>query len=220
MKARRALAALLAAWMAAAGLVPPAAEAAAKRTRSAAAARKKPAAKKPVAKKKTARKKPARRAAARKPARRKPTAAERAAARREAARRRAEEKRRREAARRAEEQRQREALQKAWKPEKGCYQAGAAFTEPRLKDDDPIEVPREARGGSLKAALLLYEAQLDKDGQLRSLRTLRPLPKEHPWPLLHEAVVRSLQGWKWDKTRVAGKSVPVCFPVTLNLDLR
>jgi hypothetical protein len=151
---------------------------------------------------------------------RRPTAAQRAAARREAARRKAEEKRRREAQRREEERRRRAALKQAWQADKGCYQSGAAFNEPRLRTHDPIDVPAAARGGSMKAALLLYEAQLDRDGDLYSLRTLRPLPREHPWPLLHEAVVKSLREWKWDRTKVAGQSIPVCFPVALNLDLR
>jgi hypothetical protein len=154
-------------------------------------------------------------AAARKRARR-PTAAERAAARRRAA----EAKREAERRRAAELERQRQALQEAWQPEKNCYQAGKAFTEPRLKTDDPIEIPKEARGGSLKAALLMYEANVDKDGHLHSLRTLRPLPHDPPWPQLHEAVVKAVKEWRWDKTKVAGKTIPVCFGLTLNLDLR
>ena len=139
----------------------------------------------------------------------KPTAAQRAAARREAARRQA-----------AELERQRKALEKAWQPDKGCYQAGSAFTEPRLKTDEPIDIPRQARGGNMKAALLMYEANVDRDGHLNSLRTLRPLPKEPPWPELHAAVVQAVRDWRWDKTKVAGKTIPVCFPLTLNLDLR
>jgi hypothetical protein len=145
-----------------------------------------------------------------------PTAAQRAAERR-----RREAARREAARRRAEElERQRKALAAAWQQDKGCYQAGTAFTEPRLKDNEPVEVPRAARGGDLKAALLMYEANLDKDGRLRSLRTLRPLPKDPPWPALHDAAVKSLQAWKWERTKVAGKTIPVCFKVTLNLDLR
>jgi hypothetical protein len=140
---------------------------------------------------------------------RKPTAAQRAAARREAARRRAEEL-----------ERQRKALAKVWQADKGCYQAGSAFGEPRLKDDEPIPIPRQARGGTLKAALLMYEAKVDRNGHLNSLRTLRPLPKDPPWPALHEAVVESVRDWRWDRTKVAGKTIPVCFALTLNLDLR
>jgi hypothetical protein len=144
-----------------------------------------------------------------------------------AAQRRAAERRKRAAARRAaarrraaELARQRRALQKVWQPEKGCYQSGSVFTEPGIKDDDPIEVPEDARGGSMKAALLMYEANVDKNGRLHSLRTLRPLPKDPPWPQLHEAVVTSVTGWRWERTKVAGKTIPVCFPLTLNLDLR
>ena len=163
---------------------------------------------------KTVKKKPVKKkTAARKRTTRRPTAAERR-------RQRAEEKRRREAARREAERQQREALKKAWQPDKGCYQAGAAFSEPKLQDDDPIIVPRSARGGALKAALLMYEAHVDKSGHLYSLRTLRPLPREHPYPMLHDAVVSALKGWTWDKTKLAGKTIEVCFPLTLNLDLR
>jgi hypothetical protein len=139
----------------------------------------------------------------------KPTAAQRAAAKREAERRRA-----------AELERQRKALEKAWHADKGCYQAGSVFGEPRLRTDEPIDIPRKARGGDMKAALLMYEAKLDRDGHLNSLRTLRPLPKEPPWPELHAAVVEAVRDWRWDKTKVAGKNIPVCFPLTLNLDLR
>ncbi len=154
--------------------------------------------------------------AARRPARRKPTAAQRAAERR-----RQEQARRDAARRRAEElERQRKALLTAWQPDKGCYQAGAAFQEPRLKDDVPIEIPKQIRGGNIKAALLMYEANVDTNGHLHSLRTLRPLPKEPPWPALHEAVVSALRGWRWEKTKIAGRTVPVCFGLTLNLDLR
>jgi hypothetical protein len=213
---------LLAAWMAVSGLgLPTPAEAAVKR-QTAAAKKKKAPVRKTTVRKKTAKKPTVRRTAVKKkkaPAR-KPTAAQRAAARREAARRKAEEKRRREAARIEAARRQREALQKAWQADKGCYQSGAAFSEPRLKTHDAIDVPSAARGGSMKAALLLYEAQVDRNGDLYSLRTLRPVPKEHPWPLLHDAVVKSLREWKWDRTKVAGKTIPVCFPVTLNIDLR
>jgi hypothetical protein len=179
--------------------------------------------KKAPARRSTAQQRMTARQSARRPARartvarkRRPTAAERAAARRRA------EQARREAARRraAELERERKALQAAWQADKGCYQSGKAFTEPRLKSDDPIEIPKELRGGSIKAALLMYEANVDKDGHLNSLRTLRPLPHESPWPQLHEAVVKSVREWKWDKTRVAGKTIPVCFPLTLNLDLR
>jgi hypothetical protein len=139
----------------------------------------------------------------------KPTAAQRAAAKREAERRQA-----------AELEHQRKALEKAWQPDRGCYEAGTAFTEPRLKTDEPIEIPKQVKGGTLKAALLMYEAQLDKDGHLNALRTLRPLPRESPWPELHAAVVKAVREWKWDKTRMAGKNIPVCFALTLNLDLR
>jgi hypothetical protein len=139
----------------------------------------------------------------------KPTAAQRAAARREAARRQA-----------AELERQRKALARTWQADRGCYAAGSVFGEPRLKDDEPIDIPRQVRGGSMKAALLMYEAKLDKDGHLNSLRTLRPLPKEPPWPVLHAAVVESVRDWRWDRTKVAGKTIPVCFNLTLNLDLR
>ena len=139
----------------------------------------------------------------------KPTAAQRAAARREAARRQA-----------AELERQRQALAKAWQADKGCYEAGSAFGEPRLKTDEPIDVPKRIRGGNMKAALLMYEAKVDKDGHLNSLRTLKPLPKDPPWPELHAAVVEAVREWRWDKTKVAGKTIPVCFPLTLNLDLR
>lgn len=218
MKLRRALGYLLAAVMAASTVsVPLDAESAVRRT-----TKKKSVAKKSSTRQRTSarrpatRKKPtARRTASRKRTRR-PTAAQRAAERRR------REAARREAARRraAELERQRKALQKAWQDDKGCYQSGTVFTEPRLKDDDPIEVPKDARGGSMKAALLMYEANVDKNGRLHSLRTLRPLPKEPPWPQLHDAVVSSVSGWKWEKTKVAGKTIPVCFPLTLNLDLR
>jgi hypothetical protein len=158
----------------------------------------------------TKKKAPARRTVASKKAKpKRPTAAQRAAARREAARRRA-----------AELERQRQALAKAWQADKGCYAAGSAFTEPRLRTDEPIDVPKRFRGGSMKAALMMYEAKLDRDGRLNSLRTLRPLPRESPWPELHAAVVEAVREWKWDKTKVAGKTIPVCFPLTLNLDLR
>ena len=142
-------------------------------------------------------------------ARKRPTAAQRAA-----------ERRRQAAAKREAERQQLLAMQKAWQPDKGCYQAGSAFTEPRLKTNHPIEVPGNLRGGAMKAALLMYEAQLDPSGGLHSLRTLRPLPTEPPWPALHEAVVKEVRTWKWDRTRMAGKAVPVCFSLTLNLDLR
>jgi hypothetical protein len=140
---------------------------------------------------------------------RRPTAAQRAA-----------ERRRRAAAQREALRRQQEALKKAWQPEKGCYQAGTAFIEPSVRTNHPIEVPPVARGGSLKAALLMYEANVDTGGRLHSLRTLRPVPAEHPWPLLHDAAVKSVKTWKWNRTRVAGKYIAVCFPLTLNIDLR
>lgn len=140
---------------------------------------------------------------------RRPTAAQRAA-----------EKRRQAAARREAQRREQEGLKKAWQPEKGCYQAGVVFTEPRLRTNHPIAVPAAARGGALKAALLMYEANVDTGGRLNSLRTVRPVPTEPPWPLLHDAVVQSVKTWRWDRTRVAGKYIAVCFPLTLNLDLR
>ena len=140
---------------------------------------------------------------------RKPTAAQRAA-----------EKRRRAAAQREALRRQQEALKKAWQPEKGCYQAGAAFVEPSLKTNHPIEVPPSARGGAMKAALFMYEANVDTRGQLHSLRTVRPVPAEPPWPLLQDAVVKSVKTWRWNRTKVAGKYIAVCFPLTLNVDLR
>jgi hypothetical protein len=224
LKRRRLGSLLLAAWMAVSGLglsVPPAEGATRKSTRSSTSVKKKKApAPSTTVRKKAAPRKTVRRTAARKKKPSRPTAAQRAAARREAARRRAEEKRRREAARREAERRQREALARAWQSDKGCYESGTAFQEPRLKSHDEIDVPSAARGSAMKAALLLYEAQLNKDGSLYSLRTLKPLPREHPWPMLHEAVVKSLRQWKWDRTKVAGRTIPVCFPVTLNLDLR
>ena len=211
MKLRRILGYLLAAVMAASTVsVPLDAEAAVRRTT------KKRLVKKPTTRQRTAARRPAtkkkptaRRTATRKRTRR-PTAAQRAAERRK------REAARREAARRraAELERQRKALQQAWQEDKGCYQSGSVFTEPRLKDDEPIDVPRDARGGSMKAALLMYEANVDKNGRLHSLRTMRPLPKEPPWPQLHQAVVSSVTGWKWEKTKVAGKTIPVCFPLT------
>ncbi|HET8646103.1 MAG TPA: hypothetical protein VFO85_11475 [Vicinamibacteria bacterium] len=216
MKRRRLLAHLLAALMALSGAslyAPVEVEAATRRAPT--QAKKKRPTRRTAVRRSTARRAPQRTAARRRTTRR-PTAAQRAAERR---RREAE---RREAARRraAEQERQRKALQKAWQADKGCYQSGTVFTEPRLKDDEPIEIPRVAKGGSMKAALLMYEAHVDKDGRLHSLRTLRPVPPEAPWPQLHQAVVTSVKGWKWEKTKVAGKTIPVCFPVTLNLDLR
>jgi hypothetical protein len=224
-KWRRLIAYALAALMAAPAVVPSpgsSAEAATRRSTRRVVKKKAPARQGTTARQRTTTRQSTRRSArartvARRKARpRRPTAAERAAARRRAA------EARREAARRraAELERQRKALQAAWQADKQCYQSGRVFTEPRLKSDDPIEIPKELRGGNVKAALLMYEANVDKDGHLRSLRTLRPVPQERPWPQLHEAVVKSVREWKWDKTKVAGKTIPVCFPLTLNLDLR
>jgi len=131
-----------------------------------------------------------------------------------------QERRRREAQRRAEERQRAEAIRRAWDASKGCHVAGTQFPEPRLLKAGPLEVPERARGGPLKAALLVYEVQLDKDGRVRQLRTLRPLPTEPPWPDLHEAAVQAARQWRYERTRLAGKSVPVCLPVSLNIDLR
>lgn len=217
MKWRRVLAYVLAALTLAPAVVPTGASAEAATRRSPRrVVKKKAPARQGATVRQSARRTPRARTVARKARPRRPTAAERAAARR-----RAEQARREAARRRAEElERQRKALEAAWQPDKQCYQSGKVFGEPRLKSDDPIEIPKQLRGGSIKAALFMYEANVDKDGHLRSLRTLRPLPQESPWPQLHEAVVKAVREWKWDKTKVAGKNIPVCFPLTLNLDLR
>jgi hypothetical protein len=101
-----------------------------------------------------------------------------------------------------------------------CYRAGTEVPEPPLLKTAEIKVSDKARGGSLKAALLVYEVTIDKSGHISEVRTLGERPKEPPWPELHEAAIQALKQYRYAKTIVRRAAAPVCLMVTLNVDLR
>lgn len=101
-----------------------------------------------------------------------------------------------------------------------CYRAGNEVPEPPVLKTAEIKVSKEARGGALKSALLVYEVTVDKSGRISEVRTIGARPKEPPWPQLHEAAIAALKRYKYAKTIVRGASAPVCLMVSLNVDLR
>jgi hypothetical protein len=105
-------------------------------------------------------------------------------------------------------------------PGRTCYRASSEVPEPPLLKSAEITVPEKAKGGALKSVLLPYEVTVDKSGRISEVKTLGPLPKEPPWPDLHDAAVEALRKYRYAKTLVRGAAAPVCLMVTLNIDLR
>jgi TonB family protein len=66
----------------------------------------------------------------------------------------------------------------------------------------------------------MYEAAIGTDGQIASLRTLKPISGAAPWPLLDKTAQAAISKWQYEPPLVAGKPATVCITITVTIDVR
>ena len=75
------------------------------------------------------------------------------------------------------------------------------------------QYPPLARAAHVEGVVIL-EAVIDADGSVTSVKVLRSIP------LLDEAAVSAVRGWRFTPARLNGQAVPVVMTVTLNFTLQ
>ena len=62
--------------------------------------------------------------------------------------------------------------------------------------------------------VVILEAVIDADGSVTSVKVLRSIP------LLDDAAVKAVRGWRFTPARLNGQAVPVVMTVTVNFTLQ
>ena len=89
---------------------------------------------------------------------------------------------------------------------------GDIKTPIKLRDVRPV-YPQEAQEAKVSGVVII-EAVLDTQGEVRSTRVLRSIP------MLDQAALDAVQQWRFAPTVVNGDAVPAIITVTVNFTLQ
>jgi hypothetical protein len=95
--------------------------------------------------------------------------------------------------------------------------AGGKIREPqRTRYVAPI-YPKQP-SGTVGSGMWIGEALIDPSGAVRHVWVLAAPEFTPPWPAFSRAIVDSVRRWEYAPTAIAGRAVPVCVTITVNID--
>ncbi len=72
--------------------------------------------------------------------------------------------------------------------------------------------------GTVASGVWIGEALIGPDGRVRNVSVLRDLRLEPALPQFSNAISDAIRQWRYRPATVAGKAVPVCMTVTVNIN--
>ena len=98
-------------------------------------------------------------------------------------------------------------------PPQGPIHLHAGMQAPSKMVDVAPQYPSLARAAHVEGVVIL-EAVIDAEGSVTSVKVLRSIP------LLDDAAVKAVRGWRFTPARLNGQAVPVVMTVTVNFTLQ
>jgi hypothetical protein len=96
---------------------------------------------------------------------------------------------------------------------------GKKITAPRKTHDAKVDWPVDTEHRTI-GGVWVGEALIEADGTIRHVWTLRDFTATPPWPEINQAIVAAIRKWKFTRTEVNGQAVPVCMPITVNVNFQ
>jgi hypothetical protein len=108
-------------------------------------------------------------------------------------------------------------------PDPACIaQIGARRpgSSPRKLRHVPIRFPEFKAPTRFSGLWWIVEGEIDTDGSIASVRVLRRIKTDPPWPEGEEAISEAIRQWRFEPTCVDGRPVRVKLHATVHVGLR
>ena len=101
-----------------------------------------------------------------------------------------------------------------------CVRVGGSIPAPRKLHHKGADLSEGARNVSTHGGVLLYEAIIDEQGQVRDVHLVKPVDPAAPWPEIEQAWRTAIADWRYEPTLVNGKATRVCMTVSVLLHVQ
>ncbi len=101
-----------------------------------------------------------------------------------------------------------------------CVRVGGSIREPRKVHHKHAELSEATRSVSTHGGVLIYDATIDEQGQVRDVHLLKPVDSAAPWPEIERAWRTAIAKWRYEPTLVNGKASRVCMTMSVIIDVR